>query len=139
LFQNHNYLDCVSNNMLVDDDFVGLSNFHSKFPSFYFIGHKLMFYLWNKNFIFEMMDLSWLLFYFGNVLNFTNLFESSIFILYDLVTTVFWFYIHFHFCDLNNIHIVLVNLFLFWNFKKSFKSFWGPSIFTIYDLVTTKC
>jgi hypothetical protein len=44
---------------------------------------------------------------------------------------------HFHFCDVHNIHIIFLSLLLFWNFKKSFKSFWGPSIFTIYDLVIT--
>ncbi len=34
LFQNHNYLNCVNNNMLAKDDFVGLLNFHCKFINF---------------------------------------------------------------------------------------------------------
>jgi hypothetical protein len=56
-----------------------------------------MFYLWNKNLIYEMMDPSWLLFYFGNVLNFTIFFESSIFILHDLVIIRFYSYFIFTF------------------------------------------
>jgi hypothetical protein len=45
-----------------------------------------MFYLYNKN-LSEMMDLSRFLFYFGNVLNLSNPFESSILIIYHMVTT----------------------------------------------------
>jgi hypothetical protein len=113
--------------MLAKDLFVGLSNFHCKFLSFYFIWHNLMLYLFNIN-LFQMMHLSWLLFYFGNVFNPSNHFESSIFTIYHLVTTKFQFYFVFAFVIYT---IFILSSWPFFYFEFFFKCCW---VFCIHIL-----